>query len=162
MGVVHPASLSLATTTIRAEAFALRILERYASMFRGVAPVEAVLRAQPNATVANIVYMARELALRLDLVNRAFDDGPRVRKSAASAPRARVRPAGGRVRERPQSASHTIFERLFAREIRIEAVSAWERPADALARPDKEPRPPTTPIAEPSWAPPLRMVVRRE
>jgi hypothetical protein len=156
LGVVHPGSLSLASAS-RAESFALAILARHASTFAGVVPVESVLRARPEADVANVFQMASALALRIQIVNQRL--GGRAERQAAP-PRLEATPRVVRAaRARPPAPSRAIFERVFAREQRIETV--FERtPAAETQVPAKVSSP--APPATADWAPPLAMVLRRE
>jgi len=159
MGVLHPGCMSLASAA-RAETFALGILQRHASVHAGVAPVEAILRARPDTTVANVFQMINELSLRIELVSQ-----PASNQRAPGAGRPLPAPTFTFRRAAPERSSaspgHTILERLFAREHRIESLLEREL----------VPVPPATGSGDPAtaredpvpagWSP-VEMVVRRE
>jgi hypothetical protein len=119
-GVVHPGCLSLASAA-RAETFALGILRRHCSAYAGVAPVETILRARPDTTVANVFQMINELTLRIELVSqRAPSQRAPVARRSLPLPQFTLR--GADHERAPTPPSHAIFERLFAREHRIETL----------------------------------------
>jgi len=125
MGVLHPGCLSLASAA-QAETFALGILQRHASIYAGVAPVEAILRLRPDTTVANVFQMINELALRIELVTQRASSERAGNQRAPGAGRSLPSPTftlrSAAPERSPASPGHTILERLFAREHRIETL----------------------------------------
>lgn len=162
MGVVHRGSPAAAAAG-RTELFVLRILERYASGCAGVAPVETILRARPDPAVANVFHMASVLSLRL----RSLHEAPAVERVTGSPPPPHARSSGRPVPSGPPrpafQPSRALFERIFARENRIETIVEREpTPGTSSASSAEQRRAPPGSFASPSWSPPIPMVLRRD
>lgn len=159
MGVLHPGCLSLASAA-RAETFALGILQRHSSSYAGVVPVEAILRARPDTSVANVFQMINALALRIELVSQRASN-PRAPGAGRSLP-APAFTFKRTDRERsPTSPGHAIVERLFAREHRIESLLERElAPAPPVRGPGDRATAREAPVPA-GWCP-VEMVLRRE
>lgn len=159
MGVLHPGCLSLASAA-QAETFTLGILQRHASIHAGVAPVEAILRLRPDTTVANVFQMINELALRIEFVSQRASNqrAPGAGRSLPSPTFTLRSAAPGRS---PTSPGHTILERLFAREERIESLLERELAPAPLAT-DSGDRATAREAPVPARSSYVEMVLRKE
>lgn len=159
MGVLHPRCLSLASAS-QAETFALSILRRHSSTYAGVAPVEAILRARPDTTVANVFQMINALALRIDLVSQRASN-QRAPGTSRSLPSPTFTLVGADRERLPASPGQAILERLFAREHRIESLLEREL-AQAPSAANSGDRATAREVPVPAGWLPVEMVVRRE
>ncbi len=160
MGVLHPGCLSLASAA-RAETFALSILRRHSSTYAGVAPVEAILRARPDTTVANVFQMINELAVRIELVSQRASN-PRAPGAGRSLPSPTFTLRSAAPDRSPASPGHTILERLFAREHRIESLLLERELAPAPSATGSSDRTTAREAPVPAGWSPVEMVLRKE
>ena len=162
LGILLPACATLGSAS-GAESFSAAALSRYAADYAAAPPVDLALRAQPDLSTTNVFQMLATLALRPTFVTRLMSAG---RTEEGTAPSTTPAPAAAQAspgQSRHTASMRTLFERIFARETRIEAVPQIperELLAPPLTTVHDQPRRFEEDVAR-RGSPPLEMVARR-